>query len=666
MDTNVKRREWVKTAAIIFLAVLLVLTFFSNTIMNASLPEVATQQVTQGTINAKIRASGTITANETYNVKLAQSRKIESVKCKVGQAVNAGDVLFVLEAQESDELKQAKADLESKELDYQKSLIEASNGNAQEDRDVQKLRDAYNEALTIYHQYSSMDPSSIAVSKIKAEEKQKELTKELEEAQKALETIKNSEEYKNLETEIADLEKKAEPLKTAADQAKSELEATIESLYNKDLGSVLEIKKQVKNWQSDVEDAEDSISKSLSSQGVNLDRYLYLVNKYESNYMFLLRLYSGNKSDAETAVNTAGALAQKLIASGYGSEEDPTSVTTMVSDLTTAFNSLKDFYDLVSEEQVKNLAKSKAYLAYGEAYLAYKEAVSGTEELQQRYDAKKAEVERYELVVERAQNAVNDQKDTVDKLTSAASAAGTLKSAKTALEDKIFETNKGDTAALDMQAAKKAIEDKKADIEKLTKDADAQEVTAKVGGTIASVTVTAGDTASADTAIATINQTDRGFTVKLSITNEQAKKVKVGDTAELVNYWGDATATLETIGNDPQNPQKNRQLTFRLTGSDIQPDSNITLAIGQQSASYDAIVPTSAIRTDNNGSFVLAIVSKSTPLSTRYTATRVDVQVLASDDKSSAVSGIGSGEFVVTTSTKPIEAGTQVRLAENG
>ena len=217
-----------------------------------------------------------------------------------------------------------------------------------------------------------------------------------------------------------------------------------------------------------------------------------------------------------------------------------------------------------------------------------------------------------------------------------------------------------------MQAAKKAIEDAKENISKLTKDADAQEVTAKVAGTIASVSVTAGDTAGADTPIATINQTDRGYTVKITVTNEQAKKVKVGDTAELVNYWGDATATLETIGNDPQNPSKNRQLTFRLTGSDIQPDSNITLAIGQKSASYDAIVPTSAIRTDNNGSFVLAIVSKSTPLSTRYTATRVDVQILASDDKSSAVSGIGSGEFVVTTSTKPIEAGTQVRLAENG
>lgn len=663
MDTNVKRREWVKTVAIIFLAVLLVLTFFSNTIMNASLPEVATQQVTQGTINAKIRASGTIAANETYNVKLTQTRKIESVKCKVGQAVNAGDVLFVLEAQESDELKQAKTDLETLELNYQKSLIEASNGNAQEDRDVQKLRDAYNEALTIYHQYSSMDPSSIAVAKIRAEEKQKELNKELEEAQKALETIKNSEEYKNLETEIADLEKKAEPLKTAAGQAKAALEATIEKLFTENLTDVSQIKRRNNTWQDDVDTARKALERTIESKGESLDRYLYLANKYESDYLFLIRLYEGNSHDAKAAIES-GDLATKLVKDGFETNE---TVASRVSALSDAYTNLNVYYEGEdTETQMIALAKAKAYLAYGEAYLAYKEAVSGTEELQQRYDAKKAEVERYELAVERAQNAVNDQKDTVEKLTSAASAAGTLKSAKTALEDKIFETNKGDTAALDMQAAKKAIEDKKADIEKLTKDADAQEITAKVGGTIASVNVTAGDTASADNPLATINQTDRGFTVKISITNEQAKKVKVGDTAELVNYWGDATATLETIGNDPQNPQKNRLLTFRLTGSDIQPDSNITLAIGQKSASYDAIVPTSAIRTDNNGSFVLAIVSKSTPLSTRYTATRVDVQVLASDDKSSAVSGIGSGEFVITTSTKPIEAGTQVRLAENG
>ena len=77
-------------------------------------------------------------------------------------------------------------------------------------------------------------------------------------------------------------------------------------------------------------------------------------------------------------------------------------------------------------------------------------------------------------------------------------------------------------------------------------------------------------------------------------------------------------------------------------------------------------MPNSAVRSDSNGSFVLAVVVKSSPLGNRYTATRVDVKVLASDDTMSAVSGLSQGDFVITTSTKPIEAGTLVRLAENG
>ena len=46
--------------------------------------------------------------------------------------------------------------------------------------------------------------------------------------------------------------------------------------------------------------------------------------------------------------------------------------------------------------------------------------------------------------------------------------------------------------------------------------------------------------------------------------------------------------------------------------------------------------------------------------------TRVTVQELARDDKSAAVSGISAGDFIITTSNKPVEAGKQVRLADNG
>ena len=52
------RKDKIKNITIIFLLVMLILTFFSNTIMNYSLVEVSTQQVTSGQITSKVRGSG--------------------------------------------------------------------------------------------------------------------------------------------------------------------------------------------------------------------------------------------------------------------------------------------------------------------------------------------------------------------------------------------------------------------------------------------------------------------------------------------------------------------------------------------------------------------------------------------------------------------------------
>ena len=118
-----KKRELIKTIAIIFLAVLLVLTFFSNTIMNRSLPEVATGIVNSGTINAKIRGSGTISANESYEVILNQTREVRSVCVKVGDTVNQGDLLFVLGDIESQELRDAEEQLSTLQINYQTQVL---------------------------------------------------------------------------------------------------------------------------------------------------------------------------------------------------------------------------------------------------------------------------------------------------------------------------------------------------------------------------------------------------------------------------------------------------------------------------------------------------------------------------------------------------------------
>lgn len=630
METNVKRREWVKTAAIIFLAVMLVLTFFSNTILNHSLPEVATANVTSGTINAKIRGSGTVSANETYDVTIKQTRKVASVKVRVGDSVSAGDVLMTLEAEESDELKQAQTELESMELSYEKSLIAASTEAARENRDVQKLREAYNDLLAQYNQYSTMDASQIASAKAAADAKLKDLQAASKAAQEA---------YDARNAEKAELEKEAAECKT----------------FISALRTIIDKKAEV--------DAAEATQEQDNQQ-------------YEDDYKYLLNtIAGGNENEAMSYARYPESLAAVLKGrpdanvdpnSGDG-KTDPYLVR--AQEIATAYITLVKDADNIKalELELKRLIDDTDGVRNADnAEQQYKDALDEYDELQRELDSFDRGTETLKKDAERAAQAVSDQQEYVDKLASASTLAEQVKSAKQALEDKIFEQGLADGSALDLEAAKKAIDEKKADIEKLTQNADEVEVKAKVGGTVSAINVTAGNNAGAETPLMTLNLTDRGYTVKISVTNDQAKKVRVGDSAELVNYWygGDIQATLENITNDPSNPGKGRLLVFRLTG-DVEPDTNLTLSIGQKSANYDCIVPNSAIRTDSNGTFVLAIVAKSTPLRTRYTATRVDVQELAKDDTVTAVTGLSSGDFVITTSTKPIEAGTQVRLVEN-
>lgn len=628
METNVKKREWVKTVAIIFLAVMLVLTFFSNTIMNHSLPEVATANVTSGTINAKIRGQGTVSANETYDVTIKQTRKVASIKVKAGQEVAAGDVLFTLEAEESDELKQAQTDLESMELNYEKSLIAASTEAARENREVQKLQETYNDLLAQYHQYSNKDASQIAKEKAAADAKLKELQADSKAAQSDYEA--RVAEKTELESEAAELKTHIASLKAVMDK-QDEIVAAQNTLY------------------------QDQI-------------------RYLNDYNRLMELAGQNPqvamSYARYPEQFANMLTEQDLAGTTGDSKTADPKLARAQEIATAYTTLtkdQSNIDSLTAERDNMIYDIDGVRDYSQVESEYRYAYNEYDAVKRELDSFDNETSRLKKLAEDAAQAVTDQQEVVDKLASAGTLADQVKSAKQALEDKIFEQSLSDGSSLDLEAAKKAIDEKKADIEKLTQNADETEVKAKVAGTVSNIAITAGSNANAETPLITLNLTDRGYTVKISVTNDQAKKVRVGDNAELVNYWygGDIQATLENITNDPQNPGKGRLLVFRLTG-DVEPDTNLTLSIGQKSANYDCIVPNSAVRTDSNGTFVLAITVKSSPLGNRYTATRVDVQELAKDDTNTAVTGLSSGDFVITTSTKPIEAGTQVRLVDNG
>ena len=619
VENKRKKREWVKTAAIIFLVVLLILTFFSQTIMNHSLPEVATQMVASGTINAKIRGSGTVTANEAYEVVLKQTRKVQSVMVKEGQAVNAGDVLFILESEESDEVKAAQDALEQAELAYQKALLSQSNTSAQDKRALEKAQKAYDDALAEYKAYTSVDVS--------------QLTAEINSAKAQLQ---------------------------AANQQKTTADAAVTS----EKSVLTEAENQITNLTAQISELQTIQDKNneLAAANAALSRDQIIYGKSYEKLEDRAKADVLNPLDDVEVDNRMAAYAKDinlLIVLGFSEEE--------AKSMSDAYTSIKADKDAVikAETALERLLNASPYVEKADQVpLALSIAQHGLEAVQATVANHEANLRTLHQSATAAQTAVDSAQAAVDNLSKAQTAATTLTDAKNALEDLIFNQSLGSDVPLDLKAQKENLDELRKNLQDLKKDYDAAEVTANVSGTIGTISATAGNTIGAGSPLATINVTSRGYTIQIQVTNEQAKQVKLGDTANVVNYyWGsDITATLEGIKN--ASGGKGKILEFKITG-DVEPGTNLTLSIGQKSASYDALVPNSAVRTDTNGTFVLAIVSKNSPLGNRYIATRVDVQELAKDDNLTAVSGLSSGDYVITTSTKPVEAGTQVRLVDD-
>lgn len=577
MNENGKnKREWVKNAAIVFLAVMLVLTFFSNTIMNYSLPEVATNYVQSGTITAKIRGTGVVESGDPYEVKVTESRKVSSVAVRVGDTVQKGDVLLYLEDSESDELKAAKDALEQAQNAYELELLKAE--------------------ITSSDIYSANQNVSAATYR-----------QQITNAQKALKDAKDA--VKPLEDQLAQLNNEAVKIST---------QLSYEAAQNTVASGRIEPAKKA------VENATAVQASTLQTK-----------NAAETALAAARADEAAKRTAYETAVSDGDASGTDAVTK---KAEWDTAVK-LAAEKETAYNNA-----------VNNLASADKALSDAQTYLATVTDANNQREASQtegNLNAMKANYDLNIAVVQKeldAANALVEEQTAV--LTDLISKIGNVTNLETLLEN---------------------ISKAQATVDELTAKAIDATVTADIAGTVTSINVTAGNTTSAAEPVAVLQPEGKGYTLSFSVTNDQAKRLSVGDKADLVNAWryDDVDVTLASIKPDKTDPGQKKLLTFDVTGS-VTAGQTLNLSVGQKSANYDLIVPNSAIREDSNGKFILIVESKPSPLSTRYIATRVDIEVLASDDTQSAITGGLYGyEYVITTSTKPVEAGKQVRLANN-
>lgn len=564
-----KRREWVKNAAIIFLSVMLVLTFFSNTFMNYSLPEVAAQYVQSGTITAKIRGTGTVESGDPYNVKIAETRTISSVLVKTGDKVEKGAPLLLLEDKESKELTDAQAALDKAMLDFELALLSGDISNSA----FQNVQNGNVSSLNTYQ-------SRIVAAEAEIDKWQKQV----DEATTAINQLKTAQ---------VNVDAGGAP-DTSSEQNKVNV---AQAALNSD--EIKIAKDKISEWQAAQATCQATIDKYNEKIASSVSGNGFVNQVTEDEY----RLAVQNRDQYQSLINERQAFINS----------NPDKVKA---------------YD----EKVKALADANKALTEKQ-----NSKTNSTNSLTVQTQNWQTELDKRNIQLKAAQ-------DTKAQL----------------LKDISTELN------LDYQLD--SLKKQRDDIAKLQENAVGASIEAPISGTITSVTVKAGDEAQPDTALVTMQPEGKGFTMSFSVTNDQAKRLSVGDKADLVNSWrySDMDITLASIKPDTTDPGQKKLLTFDITGDEVTPGQSLNVSVGQKSANYDLIVPNSAIREDSNGKFILIVESKSSPLGNRYVATRVDVEVLASDDTQSAVSGALYGyEFVITTSTQPVEAGKLVRLANN-
>lgn len=561
-----RKREIIKTILIIFLAALLVLTFFSNTIMNRSLAEISTERTASGKLTERIRGNGTVESNQAYEVKVDGNKTIDTIMIKTGQEVKKDDVLFTVGGGDSEEIKTAEKQLSELELAYQKALLTLPADYSKENQAIADARAELNAAIAKRDSYSPDQGSDNS----------------------SQDTYNANKSQLNYYTKL-----------------QTKLQNTISA--------------------------------------IDMDEYASAAPEYSGQLVKM----KNELDEASAAYSEASTLFTTLAAGDAPQEEidsakaDMEAKSAKVSELRSAYNDYKYSLrnDLVSQltDAENNVDYYTGLVGDGMSSSADMPISSVSDAVS--YDQLVADVEQKQRALEGLISDLNKAKREGD--------------------------NASALSNLELAAQKKEIDRAKEELEKLKKKNDVSEIKSKYSGVVSSINIKPGETTVPDSPLAIIDLSDEGFTMTINIDAEKAKKVKKGAKAEILNNWGgDVEAVVSEIKNSSQAGSREKSVKLTISG-DVTSGEGLEIAIPCGSASYDAIVPRSAVQDDNEGKYVLTVRSKSSPLGNRYYAEKVKVEVLASDDNSCAVSGsIANGDYVITAASKPVDPGDQVRMKE--
>lgn len=693
------RKDIIKNIAIVFLAVMLVLTFFSNTIMNWSLAQVNGAYTEYGTIRTGVRGTGTVKANTVFEQAVKGEARVGSVYVREGDWVEEGQLLMMLESTEKGDLETLEEQLEALRTSYNRELL---TRESEPDYTLTEL---------------DIADSKSALEELK--EKRAEFTEE--------KILQIKEEYnaaeKNIEAQNEEIEKIQEQIEELSETSNDA--AIVEAREKRDNA------KSTLEWaQEQLEKAKEELSEvsytdltSLNSQKEQLARSLATL--YESKTELKeenseLLSYESVMEQKKTAFETAKKSYEDKVAE-YGEDLDEGKQAEL-DTLLAAKNSAESEYNTAVSDYETNKDSIKAVLSQIKALdsqiddVQYQQTninkqISSARSENKTYDRLKAGVEVCEESVETCTKALESAeqtlKDAVVKISkdlnlSLKTANSNLKDGQKRLEEakEAFEEVEGlDALDKEIKAAERTLFEKEYNFEKTKKaDEKAKELTdydfslklkeinelaakvakikgeskngetefvSKYTGRVSALMARTGDTLADGSVVISIEAENGGYSLSFSVPVNDAAKVREGDTATVSGGWWGSNVEAILTSSRFEKGGKTKLLTFEIRG-DVAEGQTLTLLAGEKTTSYSSVVPKSAVHEDADGKFIYIAKTKSTPLGNRYVATRLPITVVASDDVNCAISTDDTYlyEFAITSSTKPISDGEYVRLAD--
>ncbi|MBR6402898.1 MAG: HlyD family efflux transporter periplasmic adaptor subunit [Eubacterium sp.] len=166
------RKKVVRKVTAILLVILALLTFFSNTIMNYSLPEVSTVTVGKGSVSQKVFCQGTAELSKDVQMVVSGDRVVKEVFFEDGDTVQKGDVIMSFEETEDANLEQAEKELDNMELEYNKSQLRQGSDYSSDEEQIGNAQTELSDAEAALNQ-ARTDAADLKTAKIAQDDAQK-------------------------------------------------------------------------------------------------------------------------------------------------------------------------------------------------------------------------------------------------------------------------------------------------------------------------------------------------------------------------------------------------------------------------------------------------------------------------------------------------------------